>query len=298
MLCLTGGILLVLIFSQPYPTLQTWTGWLTPDGELESFTPVVYGTLRSVLLPLGGVLLALAGGLVLLRRRSQAWLERLWLALGEMAGRLSVDTARLLVSARNVVREEGRLLAGVALLTLLAALLRAFYLSKPMGHDETYTYMAFASQGLWTAVSDYHLPNNHVFHTLLVLVSTQLFGNAPWAIRLPAFLFGVLTVPATATLALALYGRRAALLSAAVMAVLPVLVDYSSAARGYSGMAFFSVILLLLAVYVRRHRNLAAWGCFALAAGLGTFTHPAMLYPFGVVMTWLCLSALFEDVGE
>jgi Dolichyl-phosphate-mannose-protein mannosyltransferase len=297
-LCLTGGVLLVLIFSRPYPTLQTWTGWMAPDGELESFTLGAYNALRSSLLPLGVGLLLAAGLLGLFREHSQAWLERFGQALGKLGSRLRADAARLAASARSIMREEGRLMAGVALLTLLAALLRGFYLSKPMGHDETYTYMAFASQGLWTAISDYHLPNNHVFHTLLVLISTQLFGNAPWAIRLPAFLFGVLTIPATALLALVLYGRRAALLSAAVISILPVLIDYSSAARGYSGMAFFTVVLLLLAVYVKERDNLAAWGLFILAAALGFFNHPAMLYPFGMVMTWLFLSWLFKDVGE
>jgi hypothetical protein len=51
--CLLGGALLVLIFSQSYPTLQAWSGRLTPDGELESFTLSAYRALKSSLLPSG-----------------------------------------------------------------------------------------------------------------------------------------------------------------------------------------------------------------------------------------------------
>jgi hypothetical protein len=296
--CLGGGLALALVFSRSYGTLQAWGGRLAPDGDLESFTPAAYRAARGALLPLGIGLLAAAGLLVAFPWRSQAGLERLGRELNRLIGRLREDAARLVTGAQQIARVESRLAAGVAGLTLLAALLRALYLMKPMGHDETYTYMAFASQGLWRAISDYHLPNNHVFHTLLVLVTTQVLGDAPWAIRLPAFLFGVLSVPATALLALALYGRRAALLSAVGIAVLPVLIDYSSAARGYSGLAFFTVILLLLAVYVKKHANLAAWALFVLAGSLGFFTHPAMLYPFGFVTAWLFLPALGKDVGE
>ena len=41
--------------------------------------------------------------------------------------------------------------------------------------------------------------NNHVLHTLLVRLSVALFGGSPVAIRLPAFVAGVLVVPLTFT---------------------------------------------------------------------------------------------------
>ena len=44
-------------------------------------------------------------------------------------------------------------------------------LSKPMGHDEAYTIMAFAIRPFRFLIADYHLPNNHVFHTMIIVKS-------------------------------------------------------------------------------------------------------------------------------
>ena len=60
-----------------------------------------------------------------------------------------------------------------------------------MRFDEAFTFLRFASQPLLEGLTTYAEPNNHLFHTLLVHISTSLFGDQPWAIRLPALLAGV-----------------------------------------------------------------------------------------------------------
>jgi hypothetical protein len=288
--------MILVFFLLPYPTLKAWVDGLAQDGAVELFTPAIAGSLRRALSPIGLILLGLAISGVLFRRRWEQWIE----ATVQAAHRFAVGRAsevRLLLGELSIGKSEQRYLLGVLAITLLAGFNRAVYLMKPMGHDEAYTFMGFVSQGIFFIISDYHLPNNHVFHSLLVFISTGLFGNDPWAVRLPAFLAGVLLVPAIFLVARAFAGERAGLISAGLAASAPVFVDYSSNARGYLFIALFSVLLVGLGTYLKQNRNLVAWLAFIVLAALGFYTIPIMLYPFGMVMFWLFLSMLFGEVS-
>ena len=83
-----------------------------------------------------------------------------------------------------------------ALLLAGAVLIRLLYIQQPIRHDEAYTYLYFAAQPLGSALSDYTVPNNHLFHTFLVKVVTSVLGGSLPAIRLAAFVTGLLVVPA------------------------------------------------------------------------------------------------------
>jgi|GEM_PF-1827622 len=105
--------------------------------------------------------------------------------------------------------------------------------TAPITFDEAYTYLRFARQPVSGVLSDYSYPNNHILHTLLVKTSTAIFGNAPWALRLPAWLGG-----AALLAGLFAVGRKATpRLSGMVVvaaAFLPIVIDYNALARGYS----------------------------------------------------------------
>ena len=85
------------------------------------------------------------------------------------------------------------------------------------------------------------------------------FGISPAALRLPAFLVGVLVAPTAYLAGAQLYGRHAALLAAGLTAVSAQLVEFSTNARGYSIAAFLGVALLALAPRVLRSTNLTWW---------------------------------------
>ena len=92
----------------------------------------------------------------------------------------------------------------LAVLTIMAALIRGWYLGQPMRYDESYTFLNYAAHPWYLVVSRYLDPNNHIFHNLLVHGVTRVFGEAPWSIRLPSYVAGVVTVPAVMVLARAL----------------------------------------------------------------------------------------------
>ena len=177
---------------------------------------------------------------------------------------------------------------------VLAVALRLVHLGQPMRYDEAVTYLYFVKRPVAEALSIYTYPNNHLFHTLLAKASVTVFGNSPWALRLPALLAGVLVVSATYAVTRTIYGARAALLAAAIAASSGVLTLYSTNARGYSLVVLAFLLLVLTAIRLLRGAPASEWLRFAAIGALGLWTIPVMLYPLGTVCLWVALSLLVE----
>jgi uncharacterized membrane protein len=180
----------------------------------------------------------------------------------------------------------------VGLPILLAVGLRLAFLSQPMRYDESLTFNEFASRPLYYGLSFYPDPNNHLLNTLLVHVAFTGLGNQPWVLRLPAFVGGVLLVPATYALSRVLYGHRgAAFLAALLVAGSSYLVEYSTNSRGYTLQALcFVVMLSLVSLAVQRDRP-SALLLAVLVAALGAYALPTMLYGIVVAAAWFVVEA-------
>jgi len=192
---------------------------------------------------------------------------------------------------RSDSRDHIGRVAAVAALTIVAALLRIPLLSRPMGNDEAASFIYYASHPLSVIVTIYGSPNNHILHSILMHASYRMFGGAEWALRLPAFLAGIAIVPLTYVAARALGGGQAIppvqtgkiacrpLIATALAASAPVLIDYSTDARGYTLLCCF---VLICTIAIAR----GAWRTFAISAALGFYTVPVMLYPFLMLVMW------------
>ena len=173
----------------------------------------------------------------------------------------------------------------LALLTILGALLRILELQHPMGSDESASWIYYASKPLVIGLTIYGSPNNHPLHTVLMHISGALLGDAEWALRLPAFIAGLVMIPLTYVVGRTV-GERGALIAAALTATWPALVDYSTDGRGYTLLCCFTLIAAASMVELARGGNTPAALIFALAAALGFFTVPVMLYPFVALLVW------------
>lgn len=294
LLLLGAGISLLIASLLTYGQIKPAADHLARDGSLEIFTPALHAQLRPAWL-ISAVLLMAAGLFwIIFRSQSIAYISRClnWFS----AYSLLSDFQAL---ARTVFSTGGPriFLWGIAAVLLGSLLLRALYLYVPMRYDEAYTVVAFAIRPLWNAISDYHLPNNHIFHTLLVHFSLQWFGMNEAAARLPALLAGLLCIPTGYLAGKSLYNRWAGLLAAAWIGFSPIMVIFSTNARGYSLVCLFTLILVGLGNYLRQHTSLVAWCLLAIFTAFGFFTLPTMLYPAGIVYSWLALSWLFRDTG-
>lgn len=287
------GVGLATIFSLNYVQAHALLRRLTFGRELASLTETIFAAWRPWVLGVGGLLLA-AGILQLAwmeRSRQRAAQTASW--LGRQTRRLPEDFGQLWHDARPARADWPDVLVVLALMGA-ALLVRWLFLSYPMRYDESYTVVTFASRPWLNLISDYSLPNNHIFHTILVKLSIGLFGDAPWAVRLPAFISGILCIPAGYVLARQLYGRTTALLSAGLISLVPMLIEISTNARGYSQYTLFGLLLFSLGIYLVRHANLAGWLLFGLVSTLGFYTVPFMLYPFGAVCLWMLVSVWIE----
>ncbi len=276
------GIFWITLAFLPYGILKTFTGSLMPDGNFSSLKPWNAVTFK-ILFGLGGILFLSLAFMTGMKR---------WNLVGNLFHRLWVDAGRFKTGLLPHKRDIG-FIAAVLILMALGVVYRLEYVYSPLHHDEAYTYVAFA-HSFFSAISDYHLPNNHVFHSLLVNFSTSIFGIAPWAVRLPAFVAGVVLIPAVFWLAKRIYDHWTALGAAMLVAWLPVLIDYSTNARGYTLLALITLLTFILGDYVRKENNTFAWLLVSLLSALGFFTLPVMLLPFGILFVWLFISNLVE----
>jgi hypothetical protein len=175
----------------------------------------------------------------------------------------------------------------VAGIAVLALAIRLVHLFQPMRLDEARSFLDYAIRPLADAISNYNIPNNHLLHTFLVWLTIRVFGHAEWAVRIPALVAGLLIVPATYVATRALADRGAALAAAALSAVLPCLVLYSTNARGYSMVCLAFVALLPVANALADRETTGRWIAFGALIALGAATIPVMLYPAGAVTLWL-----------
>jgi hypothetical protein len=289
------GLLLLAGCLLPFERLKPLADRLAQDGTLESLTPALLSQLKPGLLVAALLCLGLAGLTFFYRAKLNQRLD----GLQPFSFRRAITHAlRELSDSLRAEMGHKMELGVLALITLLAAATRGLYLSQPMLHDEAYTFIAFASRPFISAISDYSLPNNHIFHTLLVYLAYHLLGNQPWIIRLPAFVAGIAIVPLAYAAGAFFYNHKTGLLSAGLVAASPLLIDYSANARGYTLICAFTLCAVVLAAYVKEHRNFIAWTLLALTCALGFYTIPIMLYPAGMVVAWLALSGLFGDSAQ
>jgi len=183
---------------------------------------------------------------------------------------------------------------------LAAAWLRASRLDHPMRYDEAYAFLSFAFPTSPQAWFDYHEPNNHVLHTLLVHLFTRFGGYDPTTIRLAAFFSGVAIVPAGSYLAQRLTGRwSAALLAAMLLATSNLLVEYSVNGRGYSMVCLASLLMGIWTVQIcREFSRTRSWVAWTTAAVLGMFTIPIMLYPVAIFTCIILFEIMLPPGGK
>src|SRR5262245_17920156 len=138
--------------------------------------------------------------------------------------------------------------------------------------DEIYSY-TFATLPLsdfWTTVSQYE-GNMVLYYVLLRLWLTV--GDSPFWIRTLSALLGVGVVASTYVLAIRLFGRRAGLSAALLLAINPFVVAYAQEARAYT--LFLLLVLYSNILYTRAVENgrASTWVAYAVTISLVVYSH-------------------------
>jgi hypothetical protein len=210
------------------------------------------------------------------------------LALGLRLGAGRLPTARSVMD--RISRERSGMTAGERwmwiAIVVIALADRLAHVRQTMRLDEALTFLLFASRPLEHALTQYDYPNNHLFHTLLVWISTRLLGTSPVAIRLPALITGMLLVPAVYAVARRFADRSTSLLAMALAAVWPELVLYSTNARGYSIIALVFLALIVLIDEGIADDAMWPWLTAGILIAIAMYTAPVAMYPAGAAMLW------------
>lgn len=165
----------------------------------------------------------------------------------------------------------------IGLLGLCIALglaLRLWKLDASLWYDEVLTLVDYVRLTPLEALTTYTSMNNHVFFTLQAQLSVALLGENPWALRLPAVVFGVATIPALFLLVRQIGGGLLlAHVSALLLAVNYHHIWFSQNARGYTGLIFWCLLATMAFLAGARHGGRAPWVALSLAATAALFTH-------------------------
>ena len=186
---------------------------------------------------------------------------------GEIRGQLLSTRTR-----QDISRQHQWILLG---LLVLGTLLRLHQLGIGLWYDEIETLVRYARLPVGNIVTTYDSQNQHLFYSLLSSVTIGVFGESGGALRLPAAVFGVLSLWSVWW-----FGRRVAsnveaLLATALLALSYHHVWFSQNARGYTALLFWTLMGTGLFLDLLRNER-PGWrgpvlygGCMALAV----YTH-------------------------
>ena len=167
-------------------------------------------------------------------------------------------------------------------ITFAAAIYRLSEIGLGISYDEAYTYLAFIRGSLLQTAMDYHLPNNHIFLSLILNLVFHSFGGDLWVLRMPTLIVGVLMIPATYALGKRLYNPATGILAAIAVALFPALIHFAAIFRGYIFVAFFTLVVFILGDDLRRKKKRFGWLALIIVFILGLYTIPTMLFPFAI----------------
>ncbi|NLF24328.1 MAG: hypothetical protein GX589_01545 [Deltaproteobacteria bacterium] len=191
---------------------------------------------------------------------------------------------------------SGRIELLCAVLICLASILyaaRYFYAmgTASLSNDELYSIMHFSSQGVWTVITDYHVPNNHIFFNLLQALTPGSASYDPLRARLWSFIF---MTAAAALIAHFFWARKIPLAGALTVFLFfnPNLLDLGLQSRGYGALFFCAVgSVSALVGYFEKENGLNLIFLLILTV-LGAWTVP--IYILFAAPLLLCLYLCFR----
>ena len=267
-----------------FETIRVYVDSISPDGQALNFNRRVFFRIKAT-----GPILFFAGTFLWLQRKPVfKYIEDVY------------DSTLLLIRAvtkylSEWFKEENRNhLIIVLFLIGVGIFLRLLHISDPMRYDESFSFIHYGSKPFFYVISNYWYPNNHIFHTITVHFWYLILGDAPWVVRLPALIDGILLMPAIYLTARYIYDKQTALLALMLMATSMAFVDYSTNARGYTLYCLCFLALLTIGKFLKSRSSPssldpAMWILFVLIAVIGFYNIPVMLYPFVLVFSWLMI---------
>jgi 4-amino-4-deoxy-L-arabinose transferase-like glycosyltransferase len=186
---------------------------------------------------------------------------------------------------------------GIAILLLAVVLSVNVYRASTQSitSDEAFAQSLFLT-GSWTHLFDSFDACHHVLHTILCKLSVSLFGLSEFTLRIPSLLGGLLYLVTVFRLSRRVFGEgRLFLLSAALLTLNPLMLDYMSAARGYGlALGLFLWAMYQMLLYAGEDADRRLIFKTGLGLGLAVAANLTLLVP-GTALAVIFLAVLVSD---
>jgi hypothetical protein len=168
-------------------------------------------------------------------------------------------------------------------------LIKLFFLRRyPFMYDEVFSYLHFVDKGFLTSALYYPGPNNHIFYSLLCVVSNFIFDDPVLIMRIPVLLVSVFTSLLYYACIRRFYDFSIAFLSVVVFSFSYNVFIYSIHGRGYTILFFlFLVFIYSFWKLTDEGESKTIYRLFFLTSGvLGLYTIPTFIYAYIPVVTY------------
>ena len=173
----------------------------------------------------------------------------------------------------------------------LGAALRIRAARQDLFGDELATYWVVTTRS-FTGVVRTVATNAEITPPVTFLLSwlATRVGESVEMLRLPSLLAGVATILLVHAVALRALGRRGALVAAALTALSPFMVFYSSEARAYAVMMALVVLSTLALLRAVDTGGAGWWALHALCVALAAYTHYTCIFVLVAQFGWVLLA--------
>lgn len=272
------AILLITIQFISYEWLSEKINSATKDGNPESWNIDTFHQLKTNGLVIALLLLVVIGYLIYNLKSLKNWVDGLGIfVLDQFHNFLNVFKKNEF--STNVV---------ILSIIFIGGLIRLFLYNDPITYDEAFSVNQYSTSSFANILSNYNYPNNHVFYNLINKLVGTFLGTQEWAIRLPAFIAGILCLPSLFVLGQQLYNnKQQAIFLVSLFAFSPILIEYSVLGRGYSLIWLLSIWSCSALLSYLKYQQSKYLTLFVIFNSLAIWTVPVAIIPLGTFMLFL-----------
>lgn len=179
--------------------------------------------------------------------------------------------------------------AAVASITLIGLLMRIPAIGDSLFGDELSTYFIVEGHGFRYAMAIVRGAQEATppLYFAVAWLFAQ-FGSAPDLLRVPSLIAGIVTIPLTYLLGVRTVGRGPGLVGAALVALSPMMIYYSTEARAYSLEACLVIgsTIALVSALKAPSSSIWRWGLYAVLIALAMYTHYTAVFVLAAQTAW------------
>ena len=179
--------------------------------------------------------------------------------------------------------------AALVVLTALALVVRLPGLDGGLWVDEIFSIVEAFRSPFPQSLTEFPYDHKHPLYSVLAHASIVMFGEHAWSVRLPAVLFGVACVPMLYVLGTRITGRSEAFAASALIALSYHHIWFSQNARGYTMLAFWTIVGTVLLIDAIRG-NARLWAAYGAVLGLGVYTHLTFIFIAAGQLLAVCIA--------